>query len=73
MNDGLTRQLPPVWVINALQRGLLEISDKGMATIQTLIGRESVEIGGWVVLNENGFLEIYTDEQFKKKFEEVEE
>jgi len=68
---GLDQKEDPLWAIKALKVGLLRIVHPGTQDMYMENSYTSmIEPGGWVV-NTGTYIELYSDEEFKEKFEEV--
>jgi len=56
-NDGLTRPLPPGWLIDAIVNNQVQIVPEGKAHIVTLEGVMTADVGDWIIQGVKG--EIY--------------
>lgn len=55
-NDGLTRPLPPIWLVNAIMSKKVTVYPEGYAAIDTLEGRMRADVGDWIIQGVKGEL-----------------
>ena len=55
-DDGLTRRLPPMWLVNAMVGGSVKALPDGGLTIGTLEGEMHANVGDWIIQGVKGEL-----------------
>jgi hypothetical protein len=55
-DDGRTRQLPPMWLVNAMLAGIVKALPNGGLTIGTLEGEMHASVGDWIIKGVKGEL-----------------
>jgi len=55
-DDGQTRQLPPMWLVNAMVSGSVKALDGGGLSIGTLEGEMRADVGDWIIQGVKGEL-----------------
>ena len=68
-NDGMTRQLPPAWLVNALMSREVYTLESGEAIITTLEGDMRAEVGDWIIQGVKGELYPYKPDIFAATYE----
>lgn len=72
-NDGLTRQLPPQWLVDALVSGAVVQYPDGVVSIRTLEGTMSGDVGDWIIQGVKGELYPCKPDIFAATYEEYKE
>lgn len=73
-NDGLTRRLPPGWMIEALLSGRVVINaSDGAFMIKTLEGVMRAEVGDWIIRGVKGELYPCKPDIFEATYEPAEQ
>jgi len=55
-DDGLTRRLPPMWLVRAMADGAVNAIDGGGLLIKTLEGDMLAQVGDWIIQGVKGEL-----------------
>lgn len=71
-DDGMTRRLPPKWLIDALVRGVVRENADGTCTIKTLEGDHLASHGDWVIQGVEGELYPCKPDIFAMTYEPAE-
>jgi hypothetical protein len=68
-DDGQTRQLPPIWLVNALVSGGATALTGGGVAIQTLEGTMRADVGDWIIRGVKGELYPCKPDIFEATYE----
>ena len=72
-DDGLTRQLPPDWLMDALVKGTVVAVYGGGVDIKTLEGSMRGDVGDWIIQGVKGELYPCKPDIFTATYEECKE
>jgi hypothetical protein len=71
-DDGYTRQLPPMWLVNAMSGGSVKPLPNAALAINTLEGEMRADVGDWIIQGVKGELYPCKNDIFAATYDPVE-